>query len=213
MEEYFGEEFALVRHDLAALEALVKEKMQLLGQGLLQRTVNRQSNGYKGSSMACGCGGSMKFVQHRCRGIHTLFGWINIERAYYYCPDCQKSLFPYDVASGLGTEQLSPGLAKACCLLAVDDSFEQVSRKVDELFGQAVSANTIERLAHQVGAVVLKQEDADLVNIRKSRGVPDAQISPKRLYIAADGTTVRENDGWHESKVGVIYWEDERKEK
>jgi hypothetical protein len=29
-------------------------------------------------------------------------------------------------------------------------------------------------------------------------------------YIAADGTTVHEIDGWHESKLGVIYWENER---
>ena len=101
LEEYFNEEFALVRHDLAALEALVKEKMQLLGQGLLQRTVNRERNGYNGSSMPCRCGGSMRFVQHRPRDIHTLFGWINIKRAYYHCPDCRRSLFPYDVASGL----------------------------------------------------------------------------------------------------------------
>ncbi len=38
LEEYFSEEFALVQHDLAALEGLVEEKMRLLGQGLLQRT-------------------------------------------------------------------------------------------------------------------------------------------------------------------------------
>jgi hypothetical protein len=187
LEECFSEEFALVRNDLSALEALIQQKMQLLGQGLLQRTVNSQRNGYENSSMACECNGSMRFVQHRSREIHTLFGWIKIRRAYYYCPECRKSLFPYDLASGLGPEQLSPGLAKACCLLAVDDSFEQVCRKIDELFGQAVSANTIERLAHQVGSVVLEQENADLVNIRKSRDVPEAQVTPNRLYIAADG--------------------------
>jgi len=65
LQEYFNEEFALVRHDLSALEALVKDKMRLLGQGLLQRTVNSKANGYKGSSMACECGSSMRFVQHR----------------------------------------------------------------------------------------------------------------------------------------------------
>ena len=88
LEEYFNEEFALVRQDLTALEALVKEKMQVLGQGLLQRAVNSKPNGYKGSSMACECGDSMRFMQHRPRDIHTLFGWINIKRAYYHCPAC-----------------------------------------------------------------------------------------------------------------------------
>jgi hypothetical protein len=213
MEEHFKEEFALVKNDLSALEDLIKQKMQILGQGLLQRAVDSGPNGYEETSMACECNGSMRFVQHRSRNIHTLFGWIKISRAYYHCPDCGRSVFPYDLASGLGTEQLSPGLAKACCLLAVDDSFEQVSRKIEELFGQTVSTNTIERLTHQVGAVVLEQADKELANFHKTREIPDAQVTPKKLYIAADGTTVHETDGWHESKIGVMYWEDGRKEK
>ncbi len=213
LEEAFGEEITLVQHDLSALEALVKEKLQLLGQGFLQRQVDRQPNGYKGSSMACKCGSSMKFMQHRSKNVHTLFGWIKIKRAYYHCPDCGKSLFPYDVASGLGGEQLSPGLSKACCLLAVDDSFEQTSRKIQEFFGQKVSANTIERLTHQVGTVVLQQADQDLTDFQENRRIPKAQATPKRMYIAADGTTVHETDGWHETKIGVIYWEDEHEDR
>ena len=158
LEEYFDEEFVLVQHDVAALEQLVKEKMQLLGQGLFQRAVNRQPNGYKGSSITCKCGGLMRFVRHRCRDIHTLFGWINVKRAYYHCPDCGRRLFPYDVAGGLGSEQISPQPAKACCLLAVDDSFEQTSRKIDKVFGQKVSANTIERLSDLIRHISSNEE-------------------------------------------------------
>jgi hypothetical protein len=195
---------------LSVLEELVKEKMQLLGQGLLQRVVNRQKNGYKGSSMACECGGSMRFVQHRSRDIHTLFGWITIERAYYDCPDCGRSLFPYDAASGLGSEQLSPGLAKVCCLLAVDDSFEQTSRKIEQLFGQKVSDNTIERAVYQVGSIAYEQQEQRMEGFLEHRQIPPADCKPDRLYIAADGTTVHEIDGWHEVKIGSIYWQDER---
>jgi len=113
--------------------------------------------------------------------------------------------------SGLGPGRLSAGLAKACCLLAVDDSFEQTCRKIGQLFGQKVSPNTIDRLTHQVGSVLLQQEDEQLIDFQINRQIPDAQITPKRLYIAADGTTVHETDGWHESKLGVIYWEDGRR--
>ncbi len=104
LEEAFNEEFELVQHDLEALEELVKQKIQLLGRGLLKRVVNRGSNGYKGSSVACECGGSMRFVEHRQKNIHTLVGWIKVKRAYYHCPDCGASLVPYDIASGLGGE-------------------------------------------------------------------------------------------------------------
>lgn len=213
LAETFKQDFDLIQGDLGALEQAVKEKMRLLGQGLLQRLVNRKPNGYEGSSMVCKCGGLMKFIQHRNKDIHTLFGWIKVRRAYYHCPDCGKSLFPYDVASGLGSEQLSPGLAKACSLLAVDDSFEQTSRKLDELFSQKVSDTTIERVVHQVGSIALQQQDQKLEDFLCNKRFPESEAAPQRLYVAADGTGVHETDGWHETKIGVIYWENERKER
>jgi hypothetical protein len=211
LAETFKQDFELIQNDLGAIEKAVKEKMRLLGQGLLQRVVNQKPNGYKGSSLACKCGGSMRFIQHRNKDIHTLFGWIKVSRAYYHCPDCSKSIFPYDLASGLGSEQLSPGLAKACCLLAVDDSFEQTSRKLNELLGQKVSDTTIERVIQQVGSVALQQQVQTLEDFSCTRQLPKPEVTPQRLYVAADGTTVHETDGWHECKIGTIYWEDERK--
>ena len=72
LEEAFNGEFDLVEDDLGSLEEIVIKKMRLLGQGLLQRLVNRSANGYKGSSLVCKCGGSMRFVNHRKRNVHTL---------------------------------------------------------------------------------------------------------------------------------------------
>ena len=56
LAETFKDDFQLVGHDLGAMEGLVQQKMQLLGQGLLQRLVNSQRNGYQGSSLYCSCG-------------------------------------------------------------------------------------------------------------------------------------------------------------
>jgi hypothetical protein len=213
LEATYSEELNSLAGDLGALEQAVRAKMQQLGQGLLQRLVRRQRNGYRGSSILCDCGRSKRFVGHRAKNVNTIFGWIRIERAYYHCRHCGVGLAPYDIDSGLGSGQLSAGLAKACCLLAVDDSFEQTSRKIEQLFGRSVSPNTIDRLAHQVGGVVLQQQDQELVDFQKDRQIPKAQVTAKRLYVAADGTTVHEIDGWHESKAGVIYWEDQRKDR
>ena len=211
LEATYSEEFTNVAGDLGTLEQAVKDTMYQLGQKLLQRLVDRQANGYKGSSMACKCGGSMKFVQHRSKDLHTLFDWITIKRAYYHCSSCGESFFPYDAASGIGSEQISPGLAKACCLLAVDDSFEQSSRKIEALTGQKVSDNTIERIACQVGSFCQNKDNQNLQDFFDNKQIPDSQSSPERLYVAVDGTTVHETDGWHECKAGTIYFEDERK--
>jgi len=48
----------------------------------------------------------------------------------------------------------------------------------------------------------LQQADQVLNDFQKSRRVPPARQTPKRLYVAADGTPVHETDGWHESKAG-----------
>ena len=210
LEAAYCEELDLLADDLGALEQAVDSKMRQLGQGLLQRVVRRRRNGYKGSSVLCDCGGSKRFVGHRAKNVHTVLGWIEVERAYYHCRECGVGLAPYDIDSGLGPGQLSAGLARACCLLAVDDSFEQTARKIEQLFGQKVSPNTIERLTHQIGGVLLRRQDQELIDFQKDRKPPDAQVRAKRLYVAADGTTVHEKDGWHESKTGSIYWQDER---
>lgn len=199
--------------DLGKTETAVMELAMLLGNGLLQRLVNRQPNGYKGSCLTCECGGSMKFVQHRGRQILTLLGWIKVKRAYYHCPDCGASAVPYDQSSGLGSQQVSPALAKACCLLAVDDSFEQVSQKIGELFGQSLSDDTVKQAVHQVGKVALQQQDQQLSGFLTDKRLAEPQATPDRLYVSADGTTVHENDGWHEAKVGCIWWENQRFER
>ena len=209
LEACFGQELSLVGENLGDLESAIVLKMRELGQGLLQRVVSSKPNGYRGSSMACDCGGAMRFVGHRSKNIHTVLGWVVVARAYYHCPDCGSSCFPYDQASGLGSECLSPGLARACCVVAVDDSFSQTSYKIKELFDQYVSEKTVERVVHQVGSVVLRQQDERFESSLKSRQVPGSQGGADRLYIAPDGTTVHEKDGWHETKVGSIYWQDE----
>jgi hypothetical protein len=210
MHALLKDEFENVTGDLGGLEQAVLTTMLSLGNGLLQRLLEQGSKGYQGSSMPCRCGHSMRFIQHREKDLHTLFGWVKIRRAYYHCCRCGHGVFPYDTAVGMGPEQLSPGLAKAACLVAVDDSFQQTSRKLEALFGQRVSDTTIERVVVQVGSVVLAHQDQSSDRFVKERKIPESQNIPKQLYIAPDGTTVHEDDGWHEAKVGSIYWQDER---
>ena len=213
MQELLKDEIENFGGDLGKLEEAVMAMMMSFGKGLLQRVVDSCRNGYQDSSIPCECGSSKKFIQHRPRDIHTLFGWIKLKRAYYHCQACRASLAPYDVTSGLGPEQLSPGLAKACCMLAVDDSFEQTSRKIEGLSGQKVSDNTIERVVHRVGSTAAEQADQRLQGFFEHRHIPEPKADPERLYIAVDGTTAHEIDGWHEVKVGTIYWKDQRDKK
>lgn len=210
LEEAYGEELTLVQGDLGQLEPAVEAIVKSLGASLLQRLIDRGRNGYQGSRIPCSCDASMRFVGHRARSVHTLLGWITIRRAYYHCSVCHRSEVPYDQASGLGSEQLSPALAKACCLLAVGDSFGETAKKIGELFGEEVSDTTIERLVHQVGSVSVQQQEQQRQRFEAQREIPIPQAQPQRLYVSVDGTTAHEHDGWHEAKIGCIYWEDEQ---
>jgi len=202
LEGIFTQEIDLAGCDLGALESAVKHKLDSLGKGLLQRLVERSNQGYRGSRVRCCCGETLRFVGSRAKNIHTIFGWITVRRAYYHCVDCGQVDIPYDRHSGLGSEQISPGLAQACCLLATTDSFAQAGSKIRHLLGQAVSAATIERVVEQVGHVA--------ASLSQDNGLPDAGSFPDRLYVVADGTTVHEKDGWHEAKTGCVYWDDKR---
>jgi hypothetical protein len=119
-------------------------------------------------------------------------------------------VFPYDKTSGLGSYNISAALADACCLVATDDSFQQVSKKIEHLLGQTVCDDTIKSVVHCAGAVALKEQKKIYDNFFEDGRIPPAEHNPRRLYICPDGTTVHEKDGWHETKVGSIYWDDER---
>ena len=102
MKELLKDEIENFGGDLGKLEQAVKAMMMSSGKGPLQRVVDSCRNGYEGgSSIPCECDGSMKFIQHRPRDIHTLFGWIKLKRAYYHCQDCGAGSAPYDAAGSL----------------------------------------------------------------------------------------------------------------
>ena len=211
LEACYGEELSLIRGDLGALEQRVMVLMREWGRGLLQRMVSKDPQGYQGSGLPCSCGGWKRFVSYRSKNIHTTVGWIEVRRAYYHCAACGTGVYPYDRAGGLGSESLSAGLAKAGCTLAVGNSFSVSARMVEELFGQKVSPNTIERVVHHLGSVLIEQQCHRLEEFRKDRQLPVCDQPPQRLYLAPDGTTVHERDGWHESKIGCLSWEDPKR--
>jgi hypothetical protein len=82
LEAIFSQEIDLAGCNLGVLESSVKQKLDLLGKGLLQRLVERSDKGYKGSHIRCDCGGTLRFVGSRVKNINTIFGWIEVRRAY-----------------------------------------------------------------------------------------------------------------------------------
>jgi hypothetical protein len=148
-------------------------------------------------------------VQHRSRTIQTLLGPVRVRRSYYHCRACGACTVPYAAAAGLGAEAVSPPLAKAVTMLAVDRPFRQASALVKELTGQSVGAETIRRLTTRLGGQAARREDAQAAAMR-TWTAPPAEATPGRLYVTADGVLVRLAEGFKEAKTVVCYGDDAR---
>ena len=61
--------------DLGKVEQAIFSKLQSIGNDVLQNLLNEGDKGYLGSSLYCQtCGGSMRFIAHRPRQFHSIFG-------------------------------------------------------------------------------------------------------------------------------------------
>lgn len=165
--------------------------------------------GYEGSSRACGCGENQKFVGRRAKTLATLLGSVTIRRSYYHCSRCGASAKPYDEGTGLGREAVSAEMAQAVSLLGVHHPFREAAGILKALTGQSLGFKTIHRLLGRVGAVASRQEEQAAERMQTWAG-PPAEVQLQRLYVATDGTTVHQWEGFKEAKTVVCYGEDSR---
>jgi hypothetical protein len=193
--------------DLGKAEAILREQMLRIGAAALEQHLQGKRLGYEGAARACSCGSVQRFVEYRPKTVATLLGPVTFRRAYYRCPACGESCLPYDQRVGLGEGAVSLGLAKAATLVGVQEPFAPAAQMLYDLTGQRLSPCTIERLTHQVGTVAAEAEAMAAARSRTGEA-PPAEHQPQRLYVAVDGTTVRETDGFHEAKTVTCYWED-----
>jgi hypothetical protein len=196
--------------DLTEVERVVREASMRIGAKAVELRLAQEPLGYEGSSRACDdpdCGHDQRFVGHRPRTLSTLMGQVTIKRAYYHCKQCGCSCCPYDQRVGLGSEQMSVGLAKAAAMLAVVDPFIPAATILQELTGQRLGDRTIHGVARKVGRVASQRErELALAMATWSVPVQGIEARPVRLYVAVDGVMVH-RDQWNEAKCVTCYWE------
>ena len=201
----------MLSDDLTQVEQTVRDAVMRIGAKAVELRLAEQPLGYEGSSRACDdsdCGHNQKFVEHRGRTLSTLMGQVTIKRAYYYCQQCGASCCPYDHRVGLGSEQMSVGLAKAATLLAALDPFVPAATILNELTGQRLGDRTIHRVARKVGKAASEREkQSALAMATWSVPIQGIAVRPQRLYIAVDGVMVH-RDQWNEAKCVACYWEE-----
>ena len=80
--------------DLEASEMAIRAAMHQMGGVLLEKLLNSDGGGYHGTHLDCGRGHSAEFLGYRGKQILTVLSSVEVQRAYYHCPDCQGGLVP-----------------------------------------------------------------------------------------------------------------------
>lgn len=114
--------------------------------------------GYRGSSCACACGGSAKFVNWRQKTVECLFGAIRLTHSYYHCTCCRASQMPWDEALRLGRRRVTAGAEEAIALAGLLTSFGQAARAtLVKLTGIHVSESTVRRVTEDAGEALAER--------------------------------------------------------
>lgn len=154
------------------------------------------------------CGQRMVLVdRQRPRSLQGLVGDYTVRRDYYRCTHCRQGSAPLDAALGLGRGSLSPSLSRVACRLGIDVSFPEAADLLTETLGVVVDDEGVRRITEGIGAVAEAEQQAAMERAAAGREPllgTAVEAGPASLLVTVDGVMVREADGWHECKIGVV---------
>ena len=148
----------------------------------------------------------------RPKTIQTLFGPIELRRAYFYQAETGTGRAPLDQALGL-VGSFSPALVRLCARAAAQEGYEAASADLRAQAGLAIEGRQIQRLVNQVAPSVAAQLEAAAP---ASAGTAPLPV----LYVEVDGTGVpmvaaelagragKQEDGsarTREAKLGTVF--------
>ena len=207
---------------LKAKEAAVLAGITVLGKELLSGLLRLHETPYVPDTVPCRCSGQAEYQRRREGGVQTIVGTVRVKRAYYLCPDCHQGCYPLDEQLEFCAGGLSAGLEESAALAGVVEPFASAAELLARLLwtGVKLSHNRVRGATEDMGQTLAKAEDELIERVfeSESSGLPEApEQGPKRLYISADGTSVRckatdeevleegQNYAWHEAKVAALY--------
>jgi hypothetical protein len=128
---------------------------------------------------------------HR-RTIESRHGELEMERAYFYCRQCQRGTHPFDEALELAPERKQYDLQRAAAELFTEVPFARASQIFERLTGIPMTDHCMHDVAGKLGAA------ADTVRVLPSRQRVEALIEQAGqgrgwrpvLVVAADGAAV-----------------------
>lgn len=152
------------------------------------------------------CDQRVPLHDQRPRTIATTGGPLALVRPWYACPACRHGFSPADATLGIPAHaRRSPALGAWVVELGATTTYREAARVLHRLTGLAVASDTIRAHTTAVGTRVADAEDAAVARVQATREAAAAlDPAPGTLVVETDGAMVRDRDGWHEVKIGVV---------
>lgn len=197
---------------LTAIEQTTRVLLQEVGRQTVENTLKTMNPPYPEPRTACSCGAEAAYVRRRPARLHTLFGKLQVTRAYYLCATCHQGTYPLDKKLGLRPNGLSAELARLAAMTGVQLPFGAGRDLLEALTLVSVSDQALGKATRQVGEKVVAQEEMWQASATDESFLRQRQRDrrrPLRLYGTMDAAKVhiREEDGhrWRDLKIGAWF--------
>ena len=192
---------------IGELEQCVMQATRVAGLAMMEEGIERVDAGNRRRTKVapCRCGASARFMGYRPREIITLYGVVDLERAYHYCRRCRTGLFLWDDAQGLNTLAWTPMVKALVSELAGRLPYAEAARVMGRFTGLGIEESCCERIVAEVGGRLRSEESEQMAGYDCGQITPLVRRAPERLYVSMDGTSAHIDGSWHEVKTGVVH--------
>lgn len=200
-------------HTLADIERLTRQAVQEVGRQTVAAVVDAAEGRYPERELACAhCGSTMSYIRQRTAHLRTLFGCLEVRRAYYLCSACHAGWYPLDHRLGLRPNAISAEVERLAAMTGVQLPFGKGRDLFEALTLVSLSDQTVDKATQAYGAKVVEQETAwravayDQAALQQRKR---QERRPLRLYGAIDATKVhthgQDDHPWRDLKVGAWF--------
>src|SRR5438128_4752802 len=94
--------------DFEAVEMAARRQALRLAARALEQRLNADTSDHAGPELPCSCGGPAQYHGRHDKTFESVLGPLQLQRAYYYCAQCESGFCPRDRALKI-TSSLTAG--------------------------------------------------------------------------------------------------------
>jgi hypothetical protein len=205
--------------NMQTVETRLRDFLRQVGAEALGQYLSAQPS-IPGPTVACACGGEMRYQRHREACLISVFGPVTYRRGYYAGCGCGRGQAPLDQQLRLTPGGVTPGLADLLALAGIEVAFDASRRWIEKYLLFGVSENTVRAATEARGRRQQALEQDQQTHSQdetwlQARLRTVTQIH-QRLYGSIDAAKVRieprdrpepgsEEEAWRDMKVGCWY--------